>query len=305
MEHHRYARGDFIEEFSSMSSHRILRFPALAGLSACGGDSDDRGEPTPAVTDAPVDSAAAVVVEFTGVELHGPAGTQQITFDAPKRIDLLTLTGNASENILDATTLPAGEYQWLRLTVNAQRQVIDSYIDLENGARHSLYIPSGAQTGLQLHTGFVIPVGGHADFTIDFDLRKSVHAPENAADDYVLRPSLRIVSNVEVGSIAGGVAGALVTAECTPVIYLFSGHDVVPDDEDGSEPSPLTSAIPQLDAQSGEFAYEIGFVEEGDYTITFNCDGANDDPLRDDVLEFAGTRNISVVADETARADFE
>lgn len=273
-------------------------------LAACNGESSNTGQLSIAVTDAPVDSATAVVVQFTGIELHGPDGQKTITFESPRSIDLLALTGTDSQQLLDDIELPAGQYHWMRLMVNAERVVIDSYIDLEDGSRHSLFIPSGAETGLKLVSGFVIPAGGSADFTIDFDLRKSVHEPENAIGDYLLRPALRIVDNTEVGNISGTVSHTLVGSECSPVVYLFVGANETPDDEDANAPNPITSAIPVMNANTGDYDYEIGFILEGDYTASFSCDGDLDEPDIDDAMTFTGTQNVTVAIGETSTADF-
>lgn len=274
-------------------------------LSACGGESSNTGQLSLAVTDAPVDSATAVVVQFTGVELHGPGGQHTVTFESPKSIDLLALTGTDSQELLDKIELPAGRYHWMRLLVNAERVVIDSYIDLEDGSRHSLFIPSGAETGLKLVSGFTIPAGGSADFTIDVDLRKSVHEPEGAIGDYLLRPALRIVDSTEVGNISGTVSHALVDSECSPVVYLFAGANETPDDEDANAPNAITSAIPAMNANTGNFDYEIGFVAEGEYTASFSCDGDLDEPDTDDAITFTGMQNVSVTVGEMSVADFQ
>jgi hypothetical protein len=62
------------------------------------------------------------------------------------------------------------------------------------GVCHELTIPSEVKTGLKLNRGFVVPAGGSANFTIDFDLRKSVHLPMSGTD-YLLRPTLRLADN--------------------------------------------------------------------------------------------------------------
>ena len=88
------------------------------GLVACKSDDPDKGKLAVAVTDAPVDGAEAVVVQFTGVEIQGPDGRQTFDFASPKTIDLLELTGDESLELLPETDLTAGEYQWMRLMVN-------------------------------------------------------------------------------------------------------------------------------------------------------------------------------------------
>ncbi len=102
------------------------RYP-LAGLAlvsllaltviSCGSDDDDEwGSITLAVTDAPVDSAARVVVEFTAVEIQPAEGQRELfEFSTPRRIDLLALQGGETELLLDEALLPAGQYNFILL----------------------------------------------------------------------------------------------------------------------------------------------------------------------------------------------
>lgn len=258
------------------------------------------------ITDAPIDDADAVVVQFTGVEIQGQGERIVVEFDSPKSIDLMQLTGSDSQSLLPETTLEAGIYQWIRLMVEAELNVTDSYIDIDGG-RYSLYIPSGAQTGLQISSPFVVAAGGTMDFTIDFDLRKSVHEPQNGSDNYFLRPSLRMVNNLEVGHINGLVAESYLNAEgCgdSTAVYLFAGHGATPDDVDGIDPDPITTAFVEVNSDS-LYEYEIGFVAAGDYTVALTCQAASDDPGIDDTITFAAQQDVTVVANETATADFE
>jgi hypothetical protein len=282
-----------------------LLAPALA-LGGCSDDGSGLGRLTLGITDAPVDDATAVVVQFTGVEVK-PSGdpAETFTFDAPRQIDLLALTGTDSELLLDDVEVPSGRYEWVRLMVDANEDgVADSYIDLDDGSRHELEVPSGDQTGLKLNTGFVVPEDGSASFTLDFDLRKSVHQPMNAGDAYILRPTLRIVDNARVGSIAGTVQGGLVGEGCAPAVYVFSGADATPDDVDTADGEPITSAMPELNAQTGDYDYTVGFLSEGEYTVSFTCDADDDNPETDEALVFAHTQDATVAADGTTTVDF-
>ena len=92
----------------------------------------------------------------------------------------------------------------------------DSFIELDDGSIHPLFIPSGNQTGLKLIRGFIIGAGSTHNFTIDFDLRKSVIHPPGLGEPYLLKPVLRMVNNLEVGTIEGTVAPALVVDGCMP-----------------------------------------------------------------------------------------
>lgn len=284
----------------------ILFASVALALTACKSDNDDpdTGTLSVDVTDAPVDNAEAVVVQFTGIEIQGPGGRESFDFDSPKTIDLLELTGDESLELLPETELTAGQYQWMRLKVNAERGVTDSYIDIDS-ARYSLFVPSGSQSGLKLNRPFVIAAGGLTDFTIDFDLRKSIHEPQDAAEDYYLRPTLRIVDNAEVGHINGMIDPNLINAEgCTDssAVYLFEGADAEVDDVDAIEPEPITTGLVEVN-NDGDYVYEIGFVLAGEYTLGFTCEAANDDPEVDDVINFT-TSNVTVTADSTVTVDF-
>jgi hypothetical protein len=64
------------------------------------------------------------------------------------QIDLLQEQNGNEASLLSGTSLPAGNYDWIRLSLNvaADGAVANSYIEV-NGAQYPLVIPSGAQTG--------------------------------------------------------------------------------------------------------------------------------------------------------------
>lgn len=307
---------------TSLRSRVARTLPAAAMLlalltSACGsGDGSDAatasaapstasGRITLAITDAVVDEAAAVVVEFTGVEIkavgNGPA--EVFDFEEPRQIDLLALEGGGSEILLDSEMLPAGDYEWIRLKVNAGREGSDSYVDLDDGSRHALFIPSGNQTGLKLVNGFTVAAGREVDFTIDFDLRRSVIKPPGLQGLYLLKPALRLVDNIQVGTIEGEVAAAIAATDCTPAVYVYQGFDAEPDDL-GSDAGPYVTAAVKMDEATGAFEYRVAFVPAGDYTVALTCDALDDDPEADDEIEFVAAKNATVKVAETTIIDF-
>lgn len=287
-------------------------------LSAC--DSGDSASSTGSlnlnITDAPVDMAEKVVVEFSGVEIK-PAEGKSITFDfteqceadpASCQIDLLALNGGSSAQILADETVPAGKYNWVRLMVKAEETVKDSYIVVD-GQEYELRIPSGDKTGLKLNRGFVIPAGGEGSFTIDFDLRKSVHM--TGKDEYILRPTLRLVDHAEMGSLSGSIDSSFFGgADCTngAAVYVFpAGTAGAPDDEDGVDggPDPITSALVDAD---GEYNYKVSFLSEGDYLIAFTCDADADDANVDDdsaTVSFLSEATVSITVDNNTVHDFQ
>ena len=277
-----------------------------AGLFACAGPGAGNltgtGMLSLDVTDAPIDGAKKVMVSFSSVEVHG-AENKVITFDKPMQIDLLNLAGSKSAGLLVNESLQAGDYQWIKLGVDTAGQM-DTYIEMDDGTIHELDIPSGSTSGLKLVRGFTIAQGGGADFTIDFDLRKSIVVNNQG---YKLKPALRIVDNTEVGHVKGTVAASLLQgSSCTSgnSVYVFDGKDVTPTEEfTGS--SVLTTTSITMDT-NGDYNYEVGYLNAGDYTFAVTCQGADDDPeAQDGNIGFVAQSNVTVEVNKTVDLNFQ
>ena len=292
---------------------------AMVGLSACGGGGgggDSTGTMSLSITDAPVDDASSVVVQFSGVAFKragSAAETVQNLSPSPRQLDLLEYQEGRAALLLDDVTLPAGNYEWIRLIVDNQPNVRDSYLTLKTGEECELRVPSGAESGLKLNRGFTLPANGSAALTIDFDLRKSVHAPpgqhgstESCTQGYLMRPTLRVVDDADVGAITGTVDTALVTAECLPKVYVFAGAGVVPDDLEETGPTPdqdpLTVASVGMADGSTEYRYHAAFLPPGNYTVAFTC--SDDDTTADDSLIFSTPQETTVQANLISTVNF-
>ena len=291
----------------------IITSAILATTIGCGSSSSsqDTGLLTVNVTDAPLTGVTEVVVTFTGVELNPQSGDRiVIEYDEPRTIDLFALQNGDTAPLLQNEELPAGEYNWIRLQVDADRGEMDSYISFEGGDSYSLYVPSGSQTGLQLNRGFTIAAGRSANFTLDFDLRKSVHMPGNNSDDYFLRPTIRMLDNTEVGTISGTIAPSVVSdvsCESGMAVYAYDGLDTAADDE-GSATSPVVSAMPEYDADNDIYNFTFAFMLAGDYTLAVTCDADNDDPETDESADdwsAIASQNATVVVDQQTDVAFE
>lgn len=288
----------------------LLAAMALA-LTACGGGSGaaGMGQMQLAVADAPVDGAQAVVVRFTGIELTGNDGSPvDITFAAPKSIDLLNQSGTASA-VLFSQPVPAGSYGQIRLMVVADGDPANSYITLSDGSMHGLQVPSGSETGLKLVTGFTVPGSGVVDYTIDFDLRQAVVCPPGHSPACTLKPVERLVDNTTVGNIQGVVSNMLVTSGCTPGVYLYNGTVTTPEDMNSAAPSgdlnqPLASKMPVASSQP-PYYYQFTFLPPGTYTVAFTCQAALDDPAQaDSAVKFSPvTTGIVVTANQSITVD--
>jgi hypothetical protein len=268
-------------------------------LTACGGDEPPQMQAMSTIsvglTDGPLSSATKVWLQFTGVEIKPANGTAQVfNFTTPKGFDLLLLQNGNAAMLLGDTSVAAGQYEWIRLILDPAAG--SSYV-IDGTGQHYLRIPSGAETGLKLVRGFTMPAGGRADFTIDFVLDKSIIAPPGQSPDYMMKPVLRLTDNTQVGTIAGTFA--------TPDdIFnpLNGGTDTAPDVD------PLVTATAALN-NSGLYAFRIGYVPVGTYTVAFTCD--SDDPAVDENAPPATPLNfivyqqpVSVTVGQTATANF-
>lgn len=275
----------------------LLLIMALA-ISACNEDSSPgTGILNLGITDGPVDSAEHVYVQFSSIEIkpaEGPSyvfefGEDENGDPVVKTIDLLNLQHGLRELLLEGQELTEGSYNWIRLGVHAEADgILDSYIVI-NGAQHELHVPSGARTGLKVNTPFAIVADTLNDYTIEFDLRKSVHQPVGQVAEpygpvYFLRPVLRLVSTPATGSIAGSLDpivfdGLTCSDPASYAVYVYAGSVETPYDIDGLDDEPVTTAI--VDTDNGD-SYRVAYLQPGTYTVAATCQADQDQPDQHD-----------------------
>lgn len=303
---------------------RIFVVSALAGvLAACGGgdggsnsSSGTTGTVSMGLTDAPAMDLDSVNIAFTDIRLK-PADGEWLEFSLEETgvVDLLTLQGGATKPLISNEEVPAGTYKEIRLIIDTE----NSWVTRESEAdkQYSLAVPSGDPSGLKLKGEFVVAADSSNNFTIDFDVRKSiVNPPGQALGEYMLKPVLRLVNNLDVGQIEGEVdyTNLMQTrgadpelADCSAnyegSVYVYQGADVEPVDlnveRDGT--NPLMVVPVSLADDSSLYEWTAAFLTEGSYTVSYSCQV--DDNEEDNELEFDGTQTVEVVAGETTVAD--
>jgi hypothetical protein len=280
-------------------------------LAACGGGGggSSTGTVSIAVQDAPVDGADAVYITFSRIDLHSPDGTQSFVLDSdpltagnqPYTVNLMDYQGTNRLLLLDRVSVPAGNYQWLRLYVDHAEIVFNK--GETNEVVESLDIPSNENSGLKLISGFTVAAGGLSDFTVEFDLRKSVHQD---AKGYKLRPTLRLVDNLQAGHFAGTVGSAAAGDDCA--VYVYAGSTITPDDlcyldqggvlVDCPAPhgvNPVTTAPVVCDTSNPPLCrYVTAPLVAGSYTLALTCDAASDNPAQNDNIAFLETHSATV-----------
>lgn len=271
---------------------------------------------TVSVTDAPLDGVSKVIVQFTGIEIkQDDSEAQTIEFETPVDVDLLGLQGDLRSTILLEEEVSAGDYQYIRLLVNAAQGEFDSVVLLEDNTWQSLYIPDDAKIGLKLNQPFRVSANKNIHLTIDFDLRKSLDKDENESD-YRLIPSLRIVSDVEAGHVAGLIENQLlidsgcegVDNQTNAAVYLYNELDegASPQDIQRNELDPVSSANVLFNSDTGEYSYTLGFLPGNvPYSAQVVCDASIDLPGAADTLDFIGPiQRVVAIEALTVNVDF-
>lgn len=292
--------------FQIANANRSLLTGLLAaGLAACGGgggsDSGATGSFSLSITDAPVDDAQQVVVTFTAVTLKPAEGEAvTLTLDTPQSINLLDYQNGESVTLVEDEAVAAGDYAWIRLTLDQD----GTYIVDSLGQEHDLTIPSSAQTGLKLNNSFTLAADETLAYTIDFDLRKSVHL--TGTGEYIMRPTLRMVKDAEAATLSGSVDSSLIATHCVdaediPAVYVFESGAPV-DDMDGDNDPVATATIPM----DGVYEYRITPLDPGTYTLAFTCDADQDAPDTDDdaAMSFVGETEMTLTAGSTTTYNF-
>jgi hypothetical protein len=108
--------------------------------------------------------------------------------DSTQQIDLLRLQGGITETLADVT-VPEGEYTQLRFVLGDENYVITT-----EGAKQSLQVPSGKQSGIKI----VLPEveiendGDRLAVTLDFDVEESFVQQGNG--QYLFKPTIKVKS---------------------------------------------------------------------------------------------------------------
>jgi hypothetical protein len=281
--------------------------------SQCGGDDGKIFTPggsdatvNISITDAPVDFASQVSVEFTGIELTPDSG-DEVTIDlSPTRVvNLLSLSDGATTALATNQTIDAGTYTSIRFIVNVPSSgTTSSFVDESDGNRYPLVMDGDDDDGLTINKSFTVDSDGRLDIVADFDLRKSIS--RRTGGSYAFSPVVRVVDSTKAGTISGNIDASLANdTTCTPFVYAYSGSDTALDDMDpDSAGDPVISVPVKLNVSSNTYSYRASYLEAGNYTVAYTCDGSSDDPDTDDSLVFLQSQNANVTANQTQTVNF-
>ncbi|MCH7415743.1 DUF4382 domain-containing protein [Belliella sp. R4-6] len=160
------------------------------------------------MVDAPAD-IDALWVELLGVEVYVSASeegesSEPIFFPyqaGNKMVDIKQLI--AGQEVL----IGRGEVRTGSLTKLKLRLGDENYL-IKDARRINLDLTESAREGLEVDFLFNLRPGISHDVYIDFDLLKSVKAPNDPLDSYELLPSLSAFSKANTGEISGAILPA-------------------------------------------------------------------------------------------------
>ena len=280
----------------------LLSFAIITLIAGCGGgssdtstslNSGDTGKVALSLTDAPTDdeNIKGVYVTFDALRYQyadSDDSWQDVDLNETRIINLLDLQ-DGNTTLLNYVELPAGEISHVRFVIDTS----ECYIDLVVGGIQPLEVPSGDQTGFKAIGGFTIPAGGIVFVTADFDVRKSVTVTGNGR--YKLRPTIKIIDNIEVGEINGTVSLSLDENVSSVIVYTYGDGDWN-ESEVNTDP-PFVNAVSSTTVSDG--SYTLPWLTVGLYDLVVVSQDANGE-----FLEILGYLNdVSVLTGETTTQD--
>jgi hypothetical protein len=283
----------------------LVPLASLVLVAGCGGSgSSEAVTPLPApttgtisisITDGPWHDMDSMVLRVTGMDF-GHSNGEVHSFDmpgGPVDIDMMQLQNGVHHAVLSDVELPAGNYDWMRLRVDADQSFLQ---DRGTGGHLGFRMGQGATEGLEVHEPFHVEAGAHGDYMLDYDLRQGVRHSHNGmmGDRFELHNAMRLIRMEHAGGLVGNVGPSLIDVnhpDCDPSdggnwMYVFPGDAVAPDDiaevESDGVPGPIATDRVEMNPGTGAYEYHFGYLPEGMYRLAFTCSGEWDESGDDD-----------------------
>ncbi len=225
----------------------------LISLTACN-KSHDKSTVNVKMTDSPA-SFSALLVNVDRVDIHKSGASDndgwETIEDQPIQVNIMNLT-NGQAKLLGSNQIASGNYDMIRLILGTGNKIVIG------GTEYALTVPSGAQSGIKIHTNLTVNGGETSDVLLDFNASQSIQLTGNL--NYILNPVISVVNPNTDGNIKGSVDPAMAKAAI-----------IASNDQD-------TTAT-YADTTSGKFTL-VG-LKAGTYTVQFfsNSSAYNDTTL--------------------------
>ena len=245
------------------------------------------------ITDAPIvdgEAVEGVYITITGIEYNlNDQWISDTNFTEPKLFNLLELT-NGEVAPLSDLIIDSGTVSQIRFLLDVEAEdvtskkinpgcyiiidsdgIADGIID-ETDVKYPLFVPSGTQSGFKLTSSFTVPSNGEVEITADFDVRKSV-VKKGVKDEYLLKPTIRLVVNNQAGSIEGDFIEPSSPTYDSYVIFAYNPGDYSSDEiSSGSD----TSSSFSNSVSSTKIIEETSLEIEDHYILPYLANGEYD-----------------------------
>lgn len=232
-----------------------------------------RFEATDAAVDAENISGVYLSVDELQVIANGQV-TNSVTFDQPEVFNLMAYQ-NGQTKFLANTELDAGTYDEVRLILTSNTQ---AWVEYTDNTTKEIDVPSGSTSGYKISGDFEVLANGMSEVVIDVDLRKAL--VEEGNGNFRLRPTARLITKAEAGSIQGSVDLSDMQNSDKVVVYAYleGSYNSAEMGEPSSGQARFEGAVNSATANaSGNFT--LAFMPEGEYELivaSYNEDEAND-----------------------------
>ncbi|MBO6493925.1 MAG: DUF4382 domain-containing protein [Roseivirga sp.] len=225
------------------------------------GQGSVRVEATDAAVDAQNISGVYLSVEEVQVIANGEV-KNTITFDQPEEFNLMAYQ-NGQTKLLGEATVDAGTYDEIRLMLTSNAQ---AWVEFTDNTTQEIKVPSGSSSGYKIMGDFEVLANGMSEVVLDVDLRKALVKKGNG--EFNLRPTARLVSKAEAGSIQGNVDMSDYSDADKVVVYAYLKGTY--DDSEAGEPADGSSRFEgsvnsAVATSTGNFT--LAFMPEGEYEI--------------------------------------
>jgi len=289
----------------------LIIFVSFVFVSCEEDDSENKGNLTLSITDAPIDmtNVTGVYLTISEIQAHtSTSGEDWITFEeyeGPQTFNILELT-NGESALLGSFILESAHYTQLRFFLDAA-EVDDPvknklfpespgcYIEFSDGSTKPLFVPSASTSGWKAVGAFDVPLNGDVAITADFDARKSV-IKRGANDFYILKPTIRIIVDDQAGKIVGGLTNIPVGVD----IIIYAYEDGTYTSTEAEDPmNDTTARFPNAitsDIADDSDSYHLSFLAAATYdlVVTTSIEGEFQEVLgivEDVVVESKSTTN--------------
>ncbi|MCY1723298.1 DUF4382 domain-containing protein [Prolixibacteraceae bacterium Z1-6] len=226
---------------------KILFVLSMAGIvfTACNNEKTDvegDGRLVVRLTDAPADYEEVLIdlQELWVNVADDSTGWTELPLEVNGQIDLLELA-NGGDTLLFNDNFPSEKISQMRMILGENNEI------KVGGEYYDLKTPSAQQSGLKFQVNATIDPGVDYEMWIDFDAARSI--VETGNGKYILKPVIKVFTEVSSGSIKGVVS----PVDARPLIQAISAAN------------DTTSTL--ADTITGEFL--IRGLEAGAYKVDF------------------------------------